>query len=135
MLLPVGPGGSCFCPGPLGKWLQRSRRRLEVSLSLTQMTKPQLVESIATATDQPKAEIERTLQAILDRISNALVTGDRVELRGLGIFEARETKARTGRNPSTGASVEIPASRRATFRPSKELKDRLSAKAPVEVEP
>jgi DNA-binding protein HU-beta len=99
------------------------------------MTKPQLIESIATATGQPKAEIEKTLEAILDRISNALVTGDRVELRGLGIFEARETKARTGRNPSTGASIEIPASRRATFRPSKELKARLSANAPVEVEP
>jgi DNA-binding protein HU-beta len=99
------------------------------------MTKPQLIESIATATSQPKAEIEKTLEAILDRISNALVNGDRVELRGLGIFEAKERKARTGRNPSTGASIEIPASRRATFRPSKELKQQLSAKMPVEVLP
>jgi DNA-binding protein HU-beta len=98
------------------------------------MTKPQLIESVATATGQPKAEIEKTLEAILDRISNALVNGDRVELRGLGILEARQTKARTGRNPSTGASLEIPASRRATFRPGKELKQRLTAEASVEVE-
>jgi DNA-binding protein HU-beta len=98
------------------------------------MTKPQLIESVATATGQPKAEIEKTLEAILDRISNALVNGDRVELRGLGILEPRETKARTGRNPSTGASIEIPASRRAAFRPGKELKERLSAKASVEQE-
>jgi DNA-binding protein HU-beta len=99
------------------------------------MTKPQLIESIATVTDQPKAEIEKILEAILDSISNALVTGDRVELRGLGIFEAKKTKARTGRNPSTAASIEIPANRRASFRPSKELKQRLSAKVPVEIEP
>jgi DNA-binding protein HU-beta len=99
------------------------------------MTKPQLIESIAAATGQQKAEIEKTLEAVLDRISSALATGDRVELRGLGVFEAKETRARTGRNPSTGASIEIPAGRRATFRPGKELKERLSAKASIEVEP
>ena len=93
------------------------------------MTKPQLVESVATATGQPKAQIETMVEAILDRISTALVSGDRVELRGFGIFEAKETKARTGRNPSTGATIEIPASRKASFRPSKELKERLSTKA------
>ena len=95
------------------------------------MTKPQLIESVSAATGQTKAEIERTLEAILDRASNALASGDRVELRGFGIFEAKETKARTGRNPATGASIDIPASRRATFRPSKELKERLAAKAPA----
>jgi DNA-binding protein HU-beta len=92
------------------------------------MTKPQLIESVATATGQPKTEIEHTLEAILDRMSSALVSGERIELRGFGIFEAKETKARTGRNPSTGAAIEIPASRKAAFRPSKELKERLSAK-------
>jgi nucleoid DNA-binding protein len=72
------------------------------------MTKPQLIESITAATRQPEAEIEKTLKAILERISNALVIGDRVELRGLGIFEARETKGRMGRNPSTGAPLKFP---------------------------
>ncbi len=90
------------------------------------MTKPQLIESVAAATGQTKAEIERTLEAILDRAANALAAGDRVELRGFGIFEAKQTKARTGRNPATGASLEIPASQKATFRPSKELKERLN---------
>jgi nucleoid DNA-binding protein len=56
------------------------------------MTKPQLIESIATATSQPKAEIEKTLEAILDGISNALVTGDRVELRGLGILRREKQR-------------------------------------------
>ena len=92
------------------------------------MTKPELIESVSTATGQTKSETERTLEAILDRASNALAAGDRVELRGFGIFEAKETKARTGRNPATGATIEIPASRRATFRPSKELKNRLAGK-------
>jgi DNA-binding protein HU-beta len=90
------------------------------------MTKPQLVESVATATGQTKSEVERTLDAILDRASNALAGGDRVELRGFGIFEAKKTKARTGRNPATGQTLQIAASQRATFRPSKELKERLN---------
>ena len=89
------------------------------------MTKPQLIESVSSATGQTKTEVERTIDALLDKASSALATGDRIELRGFGIFEAKETKARTGRNPATGESMEIPASRKATFRPSKELKDRL----------
>jgi DNA-binding protein HU-beta len=92
------------------------------------MTKPQLIESVATATGQTNSEVERTLDAILDRASNALAGGDRVELRGFGILEAKETKARTGRNPGTGETIQIAASRRATFRPSKELKERLNGK-------
>lgn len=92
------------------------------------MTKPQLIDSVATATGQTKSDIERTLEAILESASNALASGERVELRGFGIFEAKGTKARTGRNPATGATIQIPASQKATFRPSKELKDRLNSK-------
>jgi nucleoid DNA-binding protein len=57
------------------------------------------------------------------------VSGDKVDLRGLGIFEAKQTKARTGRNPSTGEPIDIPASRKAGFRPGKELKERLNGKS------
>jgi len=92
------------------------------------MTKTQLIDSVALATSQTKTEVEGMLDAILDRASNALAAGDRVELRGFGIFEAKETKARTGRNPATGAAIEIPAGRKVSFRPSKELKDRLVGK-------
>ena len=95
---------------------------------LERMTKPQLIDSVASATGQTKTEIERTLEAILERASAALASGDKVELRGFGIFEAKGTKARTGRNPATGATIEIPASQKATFRPSKELKERLNGK-------
>ena len=98
------------------------------------MTKLQLIESVAAATGQPKTEVDKMIEATLDRISNALVSGDKVDLRGLGIFEAKSTKARMGRNPSTGAAIEIPASRKASFRPGKELKERLNGKAAVPAE-
>jgi DNA-binding protein HU-beta len=95
------------------------------------MTKLQLIESVAAATSQTKSEVEKTIDATLDRITNALVSGDKVDLRGLGIFESKDTKARMGRNPSTGATIEIPASRKASFRPGKELKERLNGKSAV----
>jgi len=61
-------------------------------------------------------------------MSEALAAGEKIEVRGFGTFEAKETKARTGRNPATGESIEIPASRKATFRASKELKQRLAVR-------
>jgi DNA-binding protein HU-beta len=91
------------------------------------MTKQQLIDTVATGTGQSKTEIERTLTAILDSAAQALASGERIEFRGFGIFTPKETKARTGRNPRTGEAVTIAASRKVTFRPSKELKDRLTA--------
>jgi nucleoid DNA-binding protein len=91
------------------------------------MTKQQLIGRVAGDTGQPKSDVERIYEAIFQGMSAALAAGERIEVRGFGIFEARETKARTGRNPATGESIEIPASRKATFRPSKELKERLAA--------
>jgi DNA-binding protein HU-beta len=92
------------------------------------MTKQQLVEQVAAATGQPKADVERTLEAIVEKTAQALVSGEKVDFRGLGTLTGKDTKARTGRNPSTGEKIEIPASRKATFRPSKELKERLAGK-------
>jgi nucleoid DNA-binding protein len=93
---------------------------------LTAMTKQQLIEQVAATTGQSKTDVERLYEALVEKTASALAAGEKVEMRGLGIFEAKETKARTGRNPSTGASIEIPASRKATFRPSKELKERVA---------
>lgn len=92
---------------------------------LTSVTKQQLIEQVAGATGQAKTDVERVYDALIEKAAGALAAGEKVEMRGLGIFEAKETKARMGRNPSTGASIEIPAGRKAAFRPSKELKDRL----------
>jgi nucleoid DNA-binding protein len=93
------------------------------------MTKQQFIDVVATATGQSKAETERTMDAILDTAARALAAGERIDLRGFGIFTVKETKARTGRNPRTGEVVAIAASRKVTFRPSKELRDRLAAPA------
>ena len=94
------------------------------------MTKSQLIDSVSNATGQSKAEIERTLEAILEVTVQTLTAGERMEWRGLGVFTPKETKARTGRNPRTGEAVPIAASRKVTFRPGKELKDRLLAPVP-----
>jgi nucleoid DNA-binding protein len=93
------------------------------------MTKQQFIDSVSTATGQTKAEVDKTLEAILNTAAQALASGERIEFRGFGIFAVKETKARTGRNPRTGESVTIAASRKASFRPSKELKARLTAPA------
>ena len=90
------------------------------------MTKQQLIEQVAADTSQPRTDVERLYEAIFQRMSGALAAGEKVEVRGFGIFEAKATKARIGRNPATGQSIEIPASRKATFRASKELKERLA---------
>ena len=90
------------------------------------MTKQQLIERVAVAAGQSKTDVERMYEALIEQVSGALAAGEKVEMRGIGIFEAKETKARTGRNPSTGESIEIPAGRKAAFRPGKELKDRVS---------
>jgi DNA-binding protein HU-beta len=93
------------------------------------MTKSHLIDSIATTTGQSKADTERTLEAILEAVAQALAAGERIDWRGFGVFTPKETKARTGRNPRTGEAVTIAASRKVSFRPSKELKDRLIAPA------
>jgi nucleoid DNA-binding protein len=91
------------------------------------MTKQQLIDSAAAATGQSKADTERTLEAILEAIAQALASGERIDFRGFGVFTPKETKARTGRNPRTGEAVTIAAGRKVSFRPGKELKDRLTA--------
>ncbi len=93
------------------------------------MTKQQFIDAVSTATGQTKAESERNLEAILNTAGKALAAGERIDFRGFGIFAVKDTKARTARNPRTGEAVNIAASRKVTFRPSKELKDRLTAPA------
>ena len=91
------------------------------------MTKQQLIDQVAEETGQTRTDVERLYEAIFARMSNALEAGEKIEVRGFGIFEAKETKARTGRNLATGEAMEIPARRKASFRPSKELKQRVAS--------
>ena len=89
------------------------------------MNKAELIEAVADATDTSKAEASRTLDAVLDSISGALSSGDQVALVGFGTFLVRERAARMGRNPQTGASIQIAASKGVGFKPGKALKESL----------
>lgn len=71
-------------------------------------------------------DAEAIVNTILDRISDALVAGDRVELRGLGIFSLRARGAREGRNPKTGVAVPIAEKKTVAFKPGKGMHTRLN---------
>jgi integration host factor beta subunit len=89
------------------------------------MTKQQLIDAIAAQTDKPKADVEGVVETLTGKIAAALVSGEKVELRGFGTFSIREKKARTGRNPRTGETIQIAAKREAVFKAGKELNDRV----------
>ena len=89
------------------------------------MNKAELIEAVADETDTSKAEASRTLDAVLDSISGALSKGDSVALVGFGSFNVRERAARMGRNPATGETIQIAASKGVGFKAGKSLKDSL----------
>ena len=71
-------------------------------------------------------EVEQVVDVFFEEITQRLAEGGRVELRGFGTFSTRERDARTGRNPRTGDSVEVPAKRVPYFKPGKEMRERLN---------
>src|ERR1700680_2547874 len=87
------------------------------------MTKVELIEEISRVVEMTQKDSEVIVEAILDSVVRALRGGDRIEIRGFGSCRTRQRQRRVGRNPKTGARVEVPAKRVASFRPSKELKD------------
>jgi len=89
----------------------------------TTMTKADLVEQVIQATDLPRKESETIVETIFESIIQALQTGDKIEIRGFGSFRTRQRRGRIGRNPKTGAKVDVPPKRIPFFKPSKELKD------------
>jgi integration host factor subunit beta len=74
-------------------------------------------------------DVERVLKAILNQIIEALARGDRVELRGFGVFSTKLRKARTGRNPRTGVAVSVPQRAMPFFKAAKEMQKRLNPEA------
>ena len=89
------------------------------------MTKAELIESVASKVDLPRAIAERAVNTMFDEVVDALSQGDKVNISGFGTFSVSTRKARTGRNPKTGESIEIAASRAAKFKAGKTLKERL----------
>ena len=86
------------------------------------MNKSDLIEEVARVAGLTNEESEIVVTAVFERIVQALVKGERVELRGLGTFAVRQRGPRTGRNPKTGATVEVPARKAPFFRMGKELR-------------
>ena len=87
------------------------------------MTKADLVEEVTRVTELPRKESEAVVETIFESIIAALQADDKIEIRGFGSFRTRQRRGRTGRNPKTGAKVEVPPKKIPFFKPSKELKD------------
>ena len=91
------------------------------------MIRSELLNTLAKDNPGLKSEeIEQVVDIFFDEIAQRLADGGRVELRGFGAFSTRERAARTGRNPRTGESVDVPAKRVPYFRPGKEMRRALN---------
>jgi integration host factor subunit beta len=95
------------------------------------MTKADLVEEVTQLGDLTRRDGETIVDTIFDSVIHALRSGDKIEIRGFGSFRIRQRKPRTGRNPKTGAKVDVPAKRVPYFKPSKELRDLVNPKNAV----
>ncbi len=92
------------------------------------MIRSELLQAIARENPDLKAdEVEKVVNIFFDEIAHRLAEGGRVELRGFGAFSTRERKARTGRNPRTGETVDVPEKRVPYFKPGKEMRKTLNA--------
>ncbi|MBN1141082.1 MAG: HU family DNA-binding protein [Deltaproteobacteria bacterium] len=90
------------------------------------MTKVELVNAIAEKAGLTKAEAEKALKAVIESITAAMKKGDKVALVGFGTFSVGARAARTGKNPQTGAKIQIKASRVPRFKAGKTLKDAVN---------
>ncbi|MHB1701603.1 MAG: HU family DNA-binding protein [Acidobacteriaceae bacterium] len=85
------------------------------------MIKQDLVQRIVDRTGLSRTKAEASVDTIFDSMKHALAAGDRIELRGFGVFNVRPRKTGIGRNPRTGAEVSIAPGRAVRFKPGKEL--------------
>ncbi|MCE2578362.1 HU family DNA-binding protein [Komagataeibacter sp. FNDCR1] len=85
-----------------------------------------LVDHIATTTDTSKTDTRKVLDALIEAMTAAARAGDEITLPNFGKFKVKEVAAREGRNPATGATIQIAASRKLAFTPAKALKDSLN---------
>jgi DNA-binding protein HU-beta len=90
------------------------------------MKKEDLVETIASAADISKADADRALKALVDAITSTVASRQRMQIPGLGTFEARERSAREGRNPQTGETIQIAATTVPGFKPATAFKQAVA---------
>ena len=91
------------------------------------MNTSELIEKIAADNSLTKTAAKTVVDGVLKAITEAAAAGDEVNFPGFGKFKVKESAAREGRNPSTGATVQIAASKKVSFQPAKALKDRINA--------
>jgi DNA-binding protein HU-beta len=91
------------------------------------VNKQELIDAVAESADLPKASATRAIDAVLDSITDALKKGDSVSLVGFGSFNVKARPARVGRNPQTGAAINIAASNVPSFKAGKALKDSVNS--------
>lgn len=92
------------------------------------MTKSELIDNIVTQQDQlPPKDVELSVKMILERMTQALVNNDRIEIRGFGSFCLHYRAPRVGRNPKTGDAVELSGKSVPYFKPGKELRERVNS--------
>ncbi len=90
------------------------------------MNKADLIAAVATKASLSKKDAEKALNAVIDTIEVALAEGDKIQLVGFGTFEVRAREARTGKNPRTGETIKIAASKVPAFKAGKGLKDKVN---------
>ncbi|MCC5856968.1 MAG: HU family DNA-binding protein [Ectothiorhodospiraceae bacterium] len=90
------------------------------------MNKSELIEAVAQSADLSKASAARAVDAVVEAVTNALKENDTVSLVGFGTFTVRERAARSGRNPRTGETIKIAASKVPSFKAGKALKDAVN---------
>ncbi len=90
------------------------------------MNKSDLIDAVAAKTGLLKKDTEAIVNAAFDVIADTLASGDKVQLIGFGTFDVRSREARMGRNPQTQEPMEIKASKTASFKPGKPLKDKVA---------
>jgi DNA-binding protein HU-beta len=102
------------------------------------MIKVDIINEVARAADITKVKAEVAVEALLDAMKTSLKRGERIELRGFGVFQVKPRKRGIGRNPRTGMEVRIPPGRTIRFKPGKDLQHLVqvvpppSASAPIE---
>ena len=90
------------------------------------MNKTQLIDAVAKSANLKKADAEAAVNAVTAAITDALKAGEKVQLIGFGTFEVKTRGARTGRNPKTGATIKIAASKHPAFSAGKAFKDAVN---------
>lgn len=92
------------------------------------MAKADLLKAIKekSGTDLTTAKVEEMFDAVFDTIASELESGNKVDIRGFGVFSVKDQKARTARNPRTGEAIEVPAKKAPAFKAGKGLKDQVN---------